>query len=101
MSENHNLSSKEVVKRSVSGAANSLVIRTITAVLKFCRTVFLARLLSPGEFGIVGLALVYVQFLDTIGTFGLNMQLVRTEKITDEEVSTHFWLRMGLQLASA
>lgn len=97
MSDNQPLSHDEVVKRSFSGAANSLVIRTITAILKFARTVLLARLLIPSEFGVVGLALVYVQFLDTIGTFGLNMQLVRSEKLDDEIVSTHFWLRMGLQ----
>ncbi|GEM_PF-687077 len=91
------LTHEEVARRSVSGAASSLVIRTVSASLKFARTILLARLINPDQFGIVGLALVFVQFLDTIGTFGLNMQLIRSEKLTDENVSTHFWLRMGLQ----
>ncbi len=100
MDENRNdgaLTHSEVVKRSVTGAANSLVIKTISAILKFARAILLARLLAPEQFGLVGLGLVFVQFLDTIGTFGLNMQLVREEKLSDEIVSTHFWLRMGLQ----
>jgi len=92
-----NLTHAEVVRRSISGAANSLIIRTISAVIKFGRTILLARLLAPDQFGLVGLALVFVQFLDTGGTFGLNMQLVRAEKLSDDNVSTHFWLRMGLQ----
>lgn len=102
MNENMNgdgaLTRDEVVRRSVFGATNSLVIRTISAAMKFVRTILLARLLSPEQFGEVGFALVFVQFLDTVGTFGLNMQLVRAEKLSDETVSTHFWLRMALQL---
>jgi PST family polysaccharide transporter len=94
------ISVREIARQSVSAGSLSLVASVISIVNGLISSIILARLLSPSEFGVVGLASIYVTFIDTISTFGLNMQLIRMERIGDREIGTNFWLRMFLKLIS-
>lgn len=94
------ISIEEIGRQSVSAGSLSVVASVVSIVSGLMSSVILARLLSPSEFGVVGLASIHVTFIDTIGTFGLNVQLIRMEQIGDREIGTNFWLRMVLRLVS-
>ena len=65
--------------------------------LVFVSTVILARLLSPGEFGLVAAALVFITLLDTISDLGLSPALVisKPEEL-DERANTVFLATVGI-----
>lgn len=60
-------------------------------------TAILARILSPGEFGLVALALVFVTLLDAVSDLGLSPALViSTEAELRERANTVFGFTVGL-----
>ena len=90
--------SQQVVRQALSGSSFTLVAQSITTLFGLGRSILLARLLAPAEFGIVALALFYVSLLSTISTFGLNSALIQRNEEEPTIISTHFVMRMGLAL---
>jgi len=54
---------------------------------------FLARLLFPKDFGIVGMAVVFISFLEVFNDLGMNAALIqkKEEKLTPLHFDTAFW----------
>jgi len=70
--------------RAVKGGMWMLVLRIVHRGLGFIRTIVLARLLSPGDFGIFGIALLAINFIENFSVTGINMALVqKKESIRD------------------
>jgi O-antigen/teichoic acid export membrane protein len=70
---------------SLSGQGISLVI-----------SIFLARLLEPAEFGLVGMALVFVTIFTVFSDFGLSSALVQNKDNSNLTYSSVFFLNIGL-----
>jgi O-antigen/teichoic acid export membrane protein len=69
-------------------------------VLVLISTAILARILSPSEFGLVALALVFVMLLDTVSDLGLSPALViSTERELRERANTVFGFTIALGAA--
>lgn len=80
-------------KRAISGGVVTAAAQTTKFVLNLTSAVVLARLLSPEEFGVVGMVLaVTALFRET----GLSTATVQKETITQEQVSNLFWINLGL-----
>jgi len=94
------LSVRDIGGGLVTGSLFQAGSQAITLVLGFVRSVLVLRALAPGEVGVVAIALVLVNLLGTIATFGLNAALVQRKTAEPEEVSTHFVLRVGLMMLS-
>ena len=64
-------------------------------------TMVLARLLSPEDFGLVGMVTAVTGFLRVFKDAGLSVATVQREVITHEQISTLFWVNMvvGILLA--
>ncbi len=61
-------------------------------------TIFLARLLSPNDFGLIAMLTVLFGFLRTILNLGLNAALIQKDELDSSIVSTVFWTQTGLGL---
>ena len=61
----------------------------------------LSRLLSPSDYGIVGIAMPFILFAMMLADAGIGMSLVRTPVSEREEWSTCFWLSVLLGLVLA
>jgi len=61
--------------------------------------ILLARLLTPEEWGIAGMALVVAAFLAILPYMGLNHALVSRTTISEEDRSTVFWMSLALGVA--
>ena len=57
--------------------------------------VFLARLLSEADFGLVALAAVFVSFAQLVVDQGLGDALIQRREITRRQVDTAFWVALG------
>lgn len=58
-------------------------------------TVALARLLTPHQFGVAGMALVLSAFVIPFSDMGLGPALVQRRTLTEDDRSTVFWTSLG------
>ena len=57
----------------------------------FIATAILARLLSPTDFGLMGIALVFTNFMDVLNKFGVATAIVQRKDMNNDILSTAFW----------
>ena len=60
-------------------------------VIRFVVLFVLARLLSPIDFGLVGMAMVAIAFARVFQTGGLGLALIQRKNLTESQVSSSFW----------
>lgn len=77
----------------ISSACNFVISMGATAVL--------ARLLSPADYGLIMMVSVIVSFIILFKDMGLSMATVQQEHITHEQVSTLFWINVGISVFTA
>jgi O-antigen/teichoic acid export membrane protein len=58
----------------------------------------LARLLSPADFGLVGLATVFIGLAALLAQFGISVAIVRQPELTARDIRAAFTLAIGLGL---
>jgi O-antigen/teichoic acid export membrane protein len=66
-----------------------------TQVFRFIVIIILARLLSPEEFGIVGLAAIFIGFISTVNELGLSAAIIQRKDVDETHLSTSFWASVG------
>lgn len=60
--------------------------------------VLLARLLEPRDFGLIGMVTIFTFFAQVLVDFGLGAALVQRQKLTDQLVSTVFFMNFALSV---
>jgi O-antigen/teichoic acid export membrane protein len=58
--------------------------------------IFLARLLSPSDYGLVGMLAIFSALADAIPESGLGMALINKKEIRREDCNAVFWVNMAL-----
>lgn len=86
--------------RTVKGSVYSITASGVTLVLGLGRSIVMARLLAPADFGIVAFALVFLNFTIPLRDFGLDLALIHRkpdeETPLDDLLAVHFSLRLIL-----
>jgi len=67
-----------------------------TTLLNFIILAILARLLSPSDFGLMGMVMVVIGFAITIADLGLGAAIIQRQDISHEQLSTVFFLNILL-----
>jgi len=88
-----NLTTKTV--QGVGWAGTSQIARLV---LQFGITALLARLLTPEDFGLIAMVLVFTNFVMIFRDFGLTAALVQRKEITEEHLSSSFWINIAAGL---
>ncbi|MGH9968917.1 MAG: lipopolysaccharide biosynthesis protein [Pyrinomonadaceae bacterium] len=78
-----------LAKRVQSGVSWIVSSSLIGELLRFIRSVVLARLLVPEDFGLFGMALTIVAALNALTTIGLEQTIVATQFDTRDELKAH------------
>jgi len=89
MSDTQNLASKTV--SSVAWTYGSYVLTKGTVLIT---TAILARLITRGEFGIVGFAVTTMSFLDAVRDLGIGLALIQRRDDVETAASTAFWMNI-------
>lgn len=58
--------------------------------------IILARMLSPGEFGILGMITIFISIAQVFVDSGLSQALIRKQNCTQRDYSTIFWVNIFL-----
>lgn len=84
--------------RSVRGGVVTLAAQGAKFVLQMSSTMVLARLLAPGDFGLVAMVTAVTGFVAMFKDCGLSAATVQRAKITCAQISTLFWINCALGL---
>ena len=60
--------------------------------------IFLARLLSPGEYGIVGMLAIFTLLANNLQESGFGVALVNIKNIKHNDYNSVFWFNVGMSL---
>jgi O-antigen/teichoic acid export membrane protein len=86
--------------RTVKGSAYSIAASAVTMVLGFGRSVLMARLLAPEDFGVVAFAMTFLNFTTPLRDFGIDQALIHRkpdpDATPDDALAGHFSLRLIL-----
>ncbi len=63
-------------------------LRLSTRIISFLRTVLLARILSPSQFGIYGIAMLFTAFLEVVTETGVNVILIQEKEKIDKYINS-------------
>ena len=87
---------KNLKERSVRSGAITLTDQLFTAGISMASVVVLARLLTPEDYGIVAMVTAITGFVNLFRELGLSGATIQTRNITHDQVSSLFWINVGL-----
>lgn len=85
--------------RTVRGGAVTIVSQGIKFLLGIGTTVVLARLLTPEDYGLIGMVIVITGFVSMFKDLGLSNATIQREEINAEQISTLFWFNVALSIS--
>ena len=85
-------------KQAISGVFWSFINLFSTRGASFFATVFLARILSPEDFGLLGMIIIFMGIGTTLLDSGLSQSLIRSNDAGDLDYSTVFYTNIGMSL---
>ncbi|HEY9803705.1 MAG TPA: lipopolysaccharide biosynthesis protein [Leptolyngbyaceae cyanobacterium] len=86
--------------RSVRGGAITVIAQGLKFGLNLVSNILLARLLTPQDYGLVGMVTAVTGFVAIFKDLGLSMATVQKEEITHEQVSNLFWVNIALSIVT-
>ncbi len=86
-------------RRSIRSGTVTLITQASKLAIQMTSTVFLARLLTPQDYGLVAMASVVIKFVSMFKHFGLSAAIVQKSQINHQQVSTLFWINTAINIA--
>jgi O-antigen/teichoic acid export membrane protein len=87
---------KDLREKTIRGGVARLAAQAANFVMRVVSLMVLARLLSPKDFGLVGMATAFTGILNLFRDFGLSTASVQQTTVTDEQISTLFWINLAV-----
>ena len=88
--------SHELKRKSVRGGFVAIAAQGGKVLLQTGTLMVLARLLSPDDFGLTGMAATLTGFLGLFRDAGLSAATVQRRDVTHEQISTLFWINLAV-----
>lgn len=92
------MTGKELKEKAVSGFFWSFSDSITTQVAQFIIGLILARILSPDEFGLIGMITVFLAVAQSVTDSGFGQALIRKKDVTESDYSTVFYYNLGAGL---
>jgi O-antigen/teichoic acid export membrane protein len=86
----------DLKRKTIRGGFARLCAQAAVFFLRVGSLMVLARLLDPKDFGLVGMVTVFTGVLTLFRDFGLSSAAVQRVTVTDEQISTLFWINVLL-----
>jgi O-antigen/teichoic acid export membrane protein len=85
---------QDLKAKVIRGGLARLCAQGASFILRLGSLVILARLLSPKDFGLVGMVTAFTGVLMLFRDFGLSSAAVQRTTVTGEQISTLFWINV-------
>src|SRR3989304_8302445 len=80
--------------QATKGILWSGVSRTANILVQISTTIILARILTPEDFGVVAIALVFIALASILTDMGLGSAIIQKKDISEEYLSTIFYINI-------
>ncbi|HTZ72394.1 MAG TPA: lipopolysaccharide biosynthesis protein [Candidatus Aquilonibacter sp.] len=87
---------KDLRHRAIRGGSAKVLAQAANFTLRIGSLMILARLLDPKDFGLVGMVTAITGVLSLFRDFGLSSATVQRVEVTDQQVSTLFWINVAV-----
>lgn len=87
-----------IASRTARGGVVTILSHGLKLVLSIGATAVLARLLSPNDYGLIGMVAVFTGFVAMFKDAGLSLATVQRAEISYEQISTLFWVNVTLSM---
>lgn len=84
--------------KTIKGVGWSAVDAVLGQGVTFIVGLVLARLLSPDEYGLIGICLIFTTVLNGIVDSGFSNALIRKKEVTEEDYNTMFMTNMAISI---
>jgi PST family polysaccharide transporter len=98
---NENIAEAGHGRQSLRSGAVVIGARALIAAIQICTILFLARLLTPEDYGLVSMVTVITGFAPLLVGLGTPDAVVQRAKITEEDVGALLWINVALGLGAA
>lgn len=85
-------------EKTLSGAKWSALATVIIISLGLIQMTVLARIIDNHQFGLLTVSLVIIALADTLSDFGIANSIIQRKEISQLELTTLYWLNVGLGL---
>src|SRR5260370_9665404 len=85
---------KNLKERAIRGGFARVCAQAVFFALRIGALMILARLLDPKDFGLVGMVTAFSGVLNLFRDFGLSTVTVQRMDVTNEQISTLFWINI-------
>src|SRR5215210_2444320 len=85
--------------RTARGGVVTIVSHGLKFALSIVATAILARLLTPQDYGLIGMVVVFTGFVAMFKDLGLSLATVQRPEISNEQISTLFWVNVTISVA--
>jgi O-antigen/teichoic acid export membrane protein len=85
---------KDLKQRTIRGGLARMGAQVSNIAIRAGSLMILARLLTPRDFGLVGMVTAFTGVLNLLRDFGLSSAAVQRATVTDEQISTLFWINI-------
>jgi PST family polysaccharide transporter len=85
---------KDLKEKTIRGGAARIVAQIANFIFRIGSLMIIARLLVPEDFGLVGMVTAFTGVLNLFRDFGLSTATVQREDVTNEQLSTLFWINV-------
>ncbi|MDJ0674819.1 MAG: MOP flippase family protein [Calothrix sp. MO_167.B42] len=82
-------------KQATSGIKWSSISQVGRQVMQFVTTAILARLLSPADFGLLGMATIVIGFVGLFKDLGTSAAVIQIKNLSDSLVHSIFWINVA------
>lgn len=86
----------ELRQQTITGMIWSFIERFGSMMLQFIANILLARLLTPNDFGLIGMIMVFIAISNTIVDSGFSAALIQKKTVSQEDYSTIFFVNVIL-----
>jgi len=92
--------SQDIRRRMASGVAWRGMGQVSAQVIHLIAIAVVARLVSPAEFGVVGMAAILTGLVARLGDLGLGSAVIQRKSLSESQMSSVFWAVVMLGVAS-
>lgn len=98
---NTDLIMKDIKRRSIRGGFVTISSQGAKFILELSSTMILARILFPGDYGLVAMVTAVTGFASLFKDLGLSLATIQRKEVTDSQISALFWVNVLVSLAIA
>ncbi len=91
-----NTSRENLGRLALRGGAIVIVARAVSTAIQVGSVLFLARLLTPADYGLVAMVAAFIGFAPVLVDLGTRDAVVQQANVTEGEVSALFWLTVAI-----